>query len=1161
MTEIFAHRGASGYEPENTMESFRLADRLGADGIEFDVHLTKDGIPVIIHDEKTDRTSNGSGYVKDMTLEELRKFNFHGKFPEDKQYDIPTLEQVLEFAKDTELKINIELKTDVFEYPGIEEKVLKFVYDLGLQKKVILSSFNPDSVERVKKQYPEIVTALITEIPEEKDTDTAGRIGATALHPSKKHFDIKSLEKIYFESGLDLRVWTLNKEDEIQAFFDKGVTGIFTNYPDIALKIRKKYTEDRRDDMKKYDVGIFGWWYNMNYGANLTYFSLNRAIQKMGFSVGMVWKAINPDKLPDNPAIRFAKKYYELGSAFSAEDMYKHNDYYNAFLLGSDQLWSPTQERNSGKDFFFDFVDDEKNKIAYAQSIGRDRPLPEDFVEKYKSRVHRFNGISVREDYAVDVVRKGFLIDVPQVCDPIFLSEREVWDELIENADIELPSKYILNLILDPDQEKMDFCKTIRNDLGYRNYINFTALTPKVPWKKGFGKEPVDNSEGTIENLVKAYSKADYIITDSFHGTCLAVIMNKPFISIANYKRGAGRFESLLRWLKLEERLVHDVKETIDVHHKALDYEPVNKIISKSSEEGRAWLKQHLEKKMNLAILPENELSEKEKSDLAKLNNNPDFKKIRILATLLRDYGIKHIVLSPGGRDVPLVRIFENNSDTFTLHRVTDERSAAYYGLGLATQLRSPVACVCTSGTAVSNYLPAVTEAFYTGVPLVMITADRYSVFHEHGEDQTIPQSNVFDNVIKKSVTLPEGKEERDLYQTRRDISDCILESTHNGFGPVHINIAIGNIKAGAALSSKHWKILPKLTPHILRVGLNDTKDTMMKWVNALKRSERVLLVYGQNPPTDEKQQKNIEAFVSKYNCVVTTDHISNLSCKYELGTYNMIQGITQKEFDEKLSPDIVITVGGKRLMNDSLTYKIRGGSKSIRHWSVVPDGRIRDFYFRLSSVLEMSQDKFFEFFAENAGDIKNNENYYNSWKEIYEKHPSPIIEDFNANYIQSKFLPSIPKGSLLHLGVGQSFYDCRKYHIDDEVEVFCNMGTNGIDGCTSTFMGQSFIAKDRLCFLLVGDLSFFYDMNSIWNKPLHRNMRILMVNNNGSGLLRGHRLKGVTSKHDTEARGWVESTGFKYMSANDREEYEEKLSSFIDPEGEEPLFFEVFCN
>ena len=238
MTEIFAHRGASGYEPENTMESFRLADKLGADGIEFDVHLTKDGIPVIIHDEKTDRTSNGSGYVKDMTLEELRKFNFHGKFPEDKQYDIPTLEQVLEFAKDTELKINIELKTDVFEYPDIEEKVLKFVYDLGLQKRVILSSFNANTVENIKNNYHDIETALISEIVDYGIIEKANQIRVEAIHPDKKQFENKTLFDKYIDSLYKLRVWTLNKKDELCDYLRLDLDGIFTNYPDIAKDIR-----------------------------------------------------------------------------------------------------------------------------------------------------------------------------------------------------------------------------------------------------------------------------------------------------------------------------------------------------------------------------------------------------------------------------------------------------------------------------------------------------------------------------------------------------------------------------------------------------------------------------------------------------------------------------------------------------------------------------------------------------------------------------------------------------------------------------------------------------------------------------------------------------------------------------------------------------------
>ena len=911
--------------------------------------------------------------------------------------------------------------------------------------------------------------------------------------------------------------------------------------------------------MEKFDVGIFGWWYNMNYGANLTYFSLNRVVQEMGYSVGMVWKGVNPEKLPDSPAIRFANKYYNVGPAFSPDEMANNNDVYDSFLLGSDQLWSPRQEKNSGKEFFFSFVDEEKNKIAYAQSLGRDLDLPDEFIDKYKRLVYRFNGISVREDYAKKMMEKGFHVEVPQVCDPIFLSERGIWDELIDNADIDLPEKYVLNLILDPDVEKMQFCEDIRKKLDESQYLNFTALTPKVPWEDEFGDKPVEGKDGAIENLVKAYSKADYIITDSFHGTCLAIIFNKPFISIANYKRGVGRFESLLRWLKLEDRLVHDMQKPVKCNLKEVDYDSGNEIISASRAEGRRWLEEHLKEKKKLDIVEE-KIPLEEKKSAERLYKNPDFKKIRILATLLRDYGIKHVVLSPGGRDVPLVRMFENNSDKFILHRVTDERSAAFYGMGLAAQLKKPVACVCTSGTAVSNYMPAVTESYYTGIPMIMITADRYEVYHEHGEDQTIPQSHIFDEVTKKSVTIPEGDGERFEYQTRRDISECILEATHNGFGPVHINIAIGNIRAGADLPKKYWSLLPKINPHVLRVGLNDNVDIFKKWVTSLKKSKRILIVYGQNPPLTEEQHKNVELFASKFNCVITTDHISNYSGKYSIKTHRLLQGIDQEVFNKNLSPDILITVGGKRLMNDPLTAKIRGGLKNIRHWSVVPDGKIKDFYFRLTSVLEMSQDTFFEKFTELAGDIKNDEEYFSAWKNMSEKYSAPEITKFNANYIQSKFLPAIPKGSFLHLGVGQSFYDCRKYDIDPSVEVFCNMGTNGIDGCTSTFMGQSLIEKDRLCFLLVGDLSFFYDMNSLWNKPLHGNMRILMVNNNGSGLLRGHKLKGITSKHDTSAKGWVESTGFKYMSASNMDEFQKLLPEFLDEKSDAPLFFEVLC-
>lgn len=677
-----------------------------------------------------------------------------------------------------------------------------------------------------------------------------------------------------------------------------------------------------------------------------------------------------------------------------------------------------------------------------------------------------------------------------------------------------------------------------------------------------------------VYDWVSLFRNASYVLTDSFHGMCFSILFGKQFLPLPNKRRGYSRFNSIAHVLNLSDRLILDPQKEINEEKfmQPINYKKINNILTNEINRCRTWISTAL--KNIVGVKPDttgniihkdiaNELEEQKKANM--IYSKPDFIKIKILAALLRDYGIKHIVMSPGGRDVPIVRMFENNEGIFTLHQVVDERSAGYYALGIAAQIGRPVACVCTSGTAASNYLPAVTEAYYTGVPVIFITADRKQVYFNHGEDQTIPQVHIYDGVIKKSVTLPEGSEFRDFYQARRDISDAILESTHNTFGPVHINIAIDDIGIGANLPKEYWSlnnIQPKrIEPHILRVSAQNGTKSMMRWVNTLSKAEKILLVYGQNYPVTEEQNKFIESFASKFNCVILTDHISNLSCSYSLKTYNMLNALSQKEFDDNLSPDILITVGGKRLMNDPLTLKIRKGKQNIRHWSVTPDGKIKDFYFRLTSVLEISQNYFFEFFSTNAGPIENNKSYYNIWKEYNDRYPSPAFEKLHANYIQSKFLPNIPENSILHLGVGQSFYDSRKYYINPSVHVFCNMGTNGIDGCTSTFMGQSSVSQNKLCFLLVGDLSFFYDMNSIWKKKLTPNMRILLVNNNGTDLLRGNKLNNITSMHNTIAEEWVKSVGFHYLSARTKEEFDRNLIEFLRPESDVPLFFEVLYN
>lgn len=233
MTEIFAHRGASGYAPENTLEAFRLAMEQGADGMELDVHLTKDGEVVVIHDETLDRTSNGHGNVRDYTLEELKKFSFHNHMEKYQGVQIPTLKEVLNLVKNSRIKVNIELKTGIYWYEGIEEKTMDIVKTMGMEDRVIYSSFNHYSIQKVLEQNSDAETAyLFSDVPlnmEKYAKDT----GVKGLHPAVYHLKMADFLETYMKSGLKVRVWTVNNKEDMKMFIDAGVDAIITNYPDI----------------------------------------------------------------------------------------------------------------------------------------------------------------------------------------------------------------------------------------------------------------------------------------------------------------------------------------------------------------------------------------------------------------------------------------------------------------------------------------------------------------------------------------------------------------------------------------------------------------------------------------------------------------------------------------------------------------------------------------------------------------------------------------------------------------------------------------------------------------------------------------------------------------------------------------------------------------
>lgn len=238
---IWAHRGASGYAPENTLIAFQKAVELGADGVELDVQLTKDDQIVVIHDETIDRTSDGKGWVKDYTLEELRKFNYNKVHPEYEHADIPTLREVYELLKPTGLTINVELKTGIVFYEELERKVLELTKEMGMEDKVLYSSFNHYTCVKIHELAPEAYVGFLYADGPIAMAEYAAKYHADALHPALYNLQFPNYMKDAIEHDLDVNVWTVNEEMYMQMCCQFGVNAIITNYPDKALTVAKAF--------------------------------------------------------------------------------------------------------------------------------------------------------------------------------------------------------------------------------------------------------------------------------------------------------------------------------------------------------------------------------------------------------------------------------------------------------------------------------------------------------------------------------------------------------------------------------------------------------------------------------------------------------------------------------------------------------------------------------------------------------------------------------------------------------------------------------------------------------------------------------------------------------------------------------------------------------
>jgi len=532
-----------------------------------------------------------------------------------------------------------------------------------------------------------------------------------------------------------------------------------------------------------------------------------------------------------------------------------------------------------------------------------------------------------------------------------------------------------------------------------------------------------------------------------------------------------------------------------------------------------------------------------------------DNQSVQILISLLKEFGVKSAVLSPGSRNVPVVHSLEKDP-YFQCYSIVDERSAGYFALGLALETRQPVLVSCTSGTAAANYNSAVCEAFYQHLPLVVLTSDRNPYYLYQLEDQMIPQDELYKGVCKRSVSLPIIKDDKDYWYCRRIVNEALLEMSHHGSGPIHINIPT---EWGLFAQNFTTKALPAIRP-IELVSLKDLRADN-KIINELKDKQRILIIYGQGLPVNENERQIIESFASKYKCIIAVETISNLKCRGSIETYLISQALTKEMFKE-YAPDLVISVNGNYV--SKIKNLLKGCPVDFEHWTINEEGAVVDQFRKLTRVFECSPMEFFTYLDENNNEsIKKNE-YLEFWKSGIDSLDKPDFP-YSNNYAMQEFLKRLPSNSLLHLGNGMAVHLAQHFPSDETILSYCHSGTTTIDGSLSTFMGQAALSK-RPCFMFIGDLGFFYDMNALWNRYVGKNLRILLSNNEGGETFHWNNAKEIESvnlhtaaEHFADAKGWVESRGFRYLSARNKEEFDAMLPEFMSWDADGPMFFEVF--
>jgi 2-succinyl-5-enolpyruvyl-6-hydroxy-3-cyclohexene-1-carboxylate synthase len=522
---------------------------------------------------------------------------------------------------------------------------------------------------------------------------------------------------------------------------------------------------------------------------------------------------------------------------------------------------------------------------------------------------------------------------------------------------------------------------------------------------------------------------------------------------------------------------------------------------------------------------------------------------IQIVISLLKANNIKKIVASPGATNFSFVGSLQSDP-FFEIYSSVDERSAAYIACGIAAEGGEPVVLTCTGSTASRNYLPGLTEAYYRKLPVLAITSHQ-------GKDrlgqlifQNIDRSNPPHDAVKLSVELPVVKDERDEAFVMMEANKAILELRRNGGGPVHINMF--------TTYSRDFSV-KELPP--VRV-----MKRVQAWEEMPQMPKGNICVYvGSHVHFTPEQTTAVDAFCATHDAIVICDHTSGY-----YGQYRLLPTLAQLQRTDSLFEtfDLMVHIG-------EISAATFAGTVPVKEiWRVSEDGEFRDPFKKLTTVFQMSELAFFKHYS----DAKANKHaaidkYRAAFAEIYNHIPElPFSNIWTASQLSAR----LPKGSLFHISASNSRRCWNMFHLPEGVQCTSNVGCCGIDGCTSSMIGSSLASPNRLCYLVTGDLAFFYDLNALGNRHIGNNVRILLINNAIGAEFKIGSHYCYTFKDDADkymaaaghygakspvlVKHFSEDLGFQYLSATNKEDFLLALEIFANPNlTEQPMILEVF--